>query len=184
MPLPPPNRQNKTPAVSFQLQWPVALVTGLVGVLAVWLAWPKMFPGPGQADETTLPGLDWRASQLRQITDPVKRDFQCVPMSACGRLLDRTLAPDARVFLAGMLGKENGPRLGYYFVFRNYLFPREVEISLDRKAIYHEGFEGVPYKSPAELRANGFDILLLMPMMPTNSAKIHYIALTQKGVLK
>ena len=185
MPLPPPNRQNKTPAVSRQLQWPVALVTGLVGALAVWLAWPKMLPGPGHTDETTLPGLDRRASQLRRITDPIQRDSLCIQMSAWGRLLDRSLAPDAHVFLDGMLGKDNGVRLGYYFVFRNYLFPREVEISMDRQAIYHEGwYEGVPYKSPAELRTNGFDLLLQMPTVPTNGAKVHYIALTRKGVLK
>jgi hypothetical protein len=179
---PPPNRQNQTPAVSLRLQWPMALVTGLVGALVVWLAWPKIFPGPGQADEMTLPGLDRRASQLRQITDPVKRDAQCNETSAGARSLDRALAPDAHAFLAGMLGKENASKLGYYFFLRNYLFPREVEISLDRKAIFHEWwFEGVSYKSPAELRANGFDILL---RMPTNGGEIEYIALTRKGVPK
>jgi hypothetical protein len=180
--MPPPNRQNKAPAASSQLQWPVALVTGLVGTLAVWLASPQIFPGPQQANEMTLPNLARRAAQLRQITDPVERDKFCVPLSAYGRALDRALAPDARVFLSGMLGKDNGPKLGYYFFLRNYLFPREVAISLDRKAIFHEGwFEGVPCESPTELQTNGFDLLLLMP---TNSNNIQIIPLTQKGVPK
>lgn len=179
MTLPPPNRQNKTPAVCLKLQWPVALVTGLVGALAIWLAWPKIFPGPG----LTLPGLDRHASQLRQITDPVTRDMQCYVISACGRALDRALPPDAHVFLSGVLGKDNCLKTHWYWFFRNYLFPREVEISLDRKAIFHEWwYEGVPYKSRAELRANGFDLLVVIPL--TNTNKLPLIPLTRKGVLK
>ena len=180
--MPPPNRQNKTPPVGGLPPWPIMLVTLLIGVMAVWLAWPQVFPGPDQANEITLPNLNQRASALRQTTDPVERDKFCVPLSAYARALDRALPPDARVFLSGMVGKDNGPRGGYYFFLRNYLFPREVEISLDGKAVYHEGwFEGVPCDSPAELRTNGFDLLLLMP---TNSNEIQIIPLTQKGTPK
>jgi len=180
---PPPNRQNKTPAVRRQLQWPVALVTGLVGALAIWLAWPRIFPGPGQANERTLPGLDRRASRLRQITDPVQRDLQCYEITAFGRELDRSLAPDAHVFISGLLGKDNYLKIHWYWFLRNYLFPREVEISLDRKPIFHEWwYEGVPSKSPDELRANGFDLLLVIPA--TNTNKLSLIPLTRKGVLK
>jgi hypothetical protein len=160
----------------------VIFVTLLAGLTAIWLAWPQVFPGPEQANEMTLPNLDRRASVLSQITDPVKCDSMCIPLSAYGRALDRALSPDARVFLSGLIGKNNGGRGGYYFFLRNYLFPRDVEISLDAKAFYHEGwFEGVSCDSPAELQTNGFDVLLLMS---TNSDNIQIIPLTQKGVPK
>jgi hypothetical protein len=180
--MPPPHRQIPTPPATPRPQWPVIFVTLLIGVMAIWLAWPQIFPGPEQANEMTLPNLNHRASDLEQITNLIQRDSHCVPLSAYGRALDHALAPDARVFLSGMIGKDNGSRGGYYFFLRNYLFPRTVEISLDGKAVFHEGwFEGVPCDSPAILQTNGFDILLLMP---TNSNDIQIIPLTQKGVPK
>ena len=180
---PPPNRQDQAPTVRLQPQWPAALVAGLVGALAIWLAWPRIFPGPGQANERTLPGLDRRASRLQQITDPVKRDLQCYEITAFGRELDRSLAPDAHVFISGVLGKDNCLKIHWYWFLRNYLFPREVEISADRKPIFHVGwFEGVPYQSLAELRRKGFDVLLLMPTNDTTVA--HLMILNQKGVFK
>lgn len=180
--MPQPKRQNATPPARPRPQWTVILVTLLIGAMAVWLAWPQVFPGPEQANEMTLQNLNRRASELEQITNLVQRDSYCVPLSAYGRALDRALAPDARVFLSGMIGEANGPKQGYYFFVRNYLFPRTVEISLGGKVVYHEGwFEGTPCDSPAELRTNGFDLLLLMP---TNSNDIQIIPLTQKGVPK
>jgi len=178
--MPQPNRQNATPPAKPRPQWPVIFVTLLIGVTAIWLAWPQVFPGPEQANETTLPNLNQRASQLRQITDPVQRDSFCVPLSAYGRALDRALAPDARIFFSGMLGETNGSKLGYYFFFRNYLFPREVQISLGDNAVFHEwGFSGTPCDSPAELQTNGFDLLV---RYGTNGFTL--IPLTQKGVPK
>jgi hypothetical protein len=180
--MPQPNRHKATPPARPRPQWTVILTTVLIGVTAVWLAWPQVFPGPEQANAMTLPNLSQRAAELEQITNLVQRDSMCVPLSAYGRSLDLALAPDARVFLSGLIGKDNGGRGGYYFFLRNYLFPRTVEISLDGKALYHEGwFEGVPCDSPAILRTNGFDLLLLMP---TNSNNIEIIPLTQKGVPK
>ena len=79
-----------------------------------------------------------------------------------------------------MLGEEHGPRLGYYYFLRNYLFPREVDISLGRRAVFREGyFEGVPCNSPEILQTNGYDVLL---QMATNSDNIQIIPLTPKGV--
>ena len=180
--MPPPKRQPSTPPARPHPPWPVISVTLLIGVTAIGLAWPQVFPGPDQANEMTLPNLNQRASQLEQITNLVQRDSYCVPLSAYGRALDRALAPDARVFLSGMLGKEKGGRGGYYFFLRNYLFPREVDISLGDKAIFHDGwFEGTPCDSPDELRTNGFDLLL---RMATNSDQIEIIPLTPKGAPK
>lgn len=181
--MPQPKRQIPVPPSRPRPEWAVILVTLLIGVIAIWLAWPQVFPGPEQASEMTLPSLNQRATGLEHITNLVQRDSYCVPLSAYGRALDHALAPDARVFLSGMTGEANGPKLGYYFFLRNYLFPREVAISLGTNAVFGEGgwFRGTSCESPAELRTNGFDLLLLMP---TNSNDIQIIPLTQKGVPK
>jgi len=180
--MPQPKRQNAPPPAGPRPQWPVIFLTLLIGLTAGWLAWPQVFPGPDQANEMTLPNLNHRAAALEQITNLIQRDSYCVPLSAYGRALDHALPPDARVFFSGMIGKDNGPRGGIYFFLRNYLFPRTVEISLDGRAVYHEGwFEGVACDSPAILQTNGFDLLLLMT---TNSNDPQIIPLTQKGVPK
>ena len=118
---------------------------------------------------------------LRQVDDPIRRDSFNGGFSAFARQLDQKLPRDARVFLSGMIGKNNEPQIGYYYVLRNYLFPRTVAISLDEKPVFQEGwFEGIPCDSPGELRANGFDLLL---MFSTNNT-LRVVPLTQKGVLK
>ena len=178
--MPRPDLQDRTPPARAQAQWPVISVTVLVGAMSVWLAWPRFFPGLQSADEATLANLNRRVAMLRQITDPIERDKLCTPLSAYGRALDRALPPDARVFLSGIIGQDNGPRLRLYYFLRNYLFPRNVEISLGGKAVFKEWwFDGVPCESPAELRRNGFDLLLLMP---TNGNDMQIIPLTPKGV--
>ena len=116
------NSNNTNLPARPRLQWPVILVTLLIGVTAIWLAWPQVFhrrkstaeSGP-EANAMTLPNLNRRASELEQITNLIQRDSYCVPLSAYGRALDHALAPDARIFLSGMIGKENGPRLGIIF---------------------------------------------------------------------
>ena len=180
--------KRPSPAIQ-QPQWPAIAVTVLVGAMSAWLTWPQLFPGtepPNQAARSNLspplPRLSQRAATLRQIADPVERDKLCTPFSAYARSLDRVLQPDARVFLSGLLGKENGSRLRIYYFLRNYLFPRDVEISLDGKAVFHESwFAGVPNASPDELRTKGFDLLL---HMSTSSDDIQLMPLTSKGVPK
>ncbi|MGA3284858.1 MAG: hypothetical protein ABSD57_10435 [Verrucomicrobiota bacterium] len=179
--MPQPKRQNATPPARLRPQWPVILVTVLIGVMAIWLALPQVFPGSEQqANEITLPNLNRRASELEQITNLVQRDSYCVPLSAYGRALDLALPPDARVFFSGMVGETNGPKLGYYYFLRNYLFPREVAVSLGDKAIFHEGwFAGTPCDSPAELETNGFDLLVRY-----GANGFALVPLTQNGVPK
>jgi len=162
---------------------PYLAVTFLVGGLAVSLLSAQFTESKNPNREPTLPELNQRVALLAPLTDPIKRDSYCVPLSAYGRTLDRALAPNARVFLSGMIGEANGPKLGYYFFLRNYLFPREVAISLGTDPVYHEAgwFSGTSCDSPAELQTNGFDLLL---RMPTNSNNIEIIPLTQKGVPK
>ena len=121
--MPPPNRQNATPPARPHPQWPVIFVTLLIGVTAIWLAWPQVFPGPAQANAMTLPNLNQRASALAQVTNLVQRDSYCVPLSAYGRALDRALPPDARVFLSGMIGKDEWPEVGVLLFSQKLSFP-------------------------------------------------------------
>jgi hypothetical protein len=182
--MPPSNRKGEaslaTPA-GLPTQWPLTLVTLLIGTTAVCLAWTQIFPGSGRDNKETLPNLDRRVAMLRRVDDPIRRDSFNGGFSAFARQLDRTLPKDARIFLSGMLGKNNASQVGYYFVLRNYLFPRTVAISLDEKPVLQEGwFEGIPCDSPGELRTNGFDLLLIFS---TNNT-LRVVRLTQKGVPK
>lgn len=139
---------------------PLRVLTPAVGLLAFALVWASL--GGGESGSApTLPALDRRVATLRAAADPISREALSHPLSAFARDLDRTLPAHARVFLAGILGKENGYRVGIYYVLRNYLFPRDVAISRDGRAIFHEGwFEGLPAADPGELRAAGFDVLV------------------------
>ena len=173
---------HPTPDSKGLASWPERLIAILVGGFAAFLVWPQIFPGPDQANAANLPNLDKRVIALRQISDPVQRDSACVGLSAYGRQLDRHIAKDAHVFLSGIVGAENVGRGGYYYFLRNYLFPREVEISLDRKVVARPllGFAGVDATSLDELRTNGFDLLI---KIGTNDSFSLY-PITEKGVPK
>ena len=181
--MPTPNHKSENPTAmhhDIPAQWPLTLVTLLIGATAICLAWTQIFPGTGQDNPESLPNLNKRAAMLRQIDDPIRRDSFNGGFNAFARQLDRTLPKDARIFVSGMLGRNNASQVGYYFILRNYLFPRTVEISSDGKPVFYEGwFEGIPCDSPAELKANGFDLLL---GFSTNST-LQVIPLTPKGMV-
>ena len=181
--------QDRASSPVRQPPWLVAAVTVLVGAMSMGLVWPQFFFREEPANPPTkttpsqlyppLPILNRRVAMLQQSTDPVERDALCRPFAAYARRLDRILQPDARVFLSGMLGRDNASRLRVYFFLRNYLFPRAVEISLDGKAVAHESwFEGVPSDSPDEIRMKGFDVLL---HTPANNFDLQILPLTRKG---
>ena len=130
--------------------------------------------------QLALSNLDQRVPVLEATTNLVQRDQLCIGLSAYGRALDQALAPDARVFLTGMLGPTNAPSTGFYYFLRNYLFPREVEISLDGHATSGiGGVSGVPCDSPEVLQTNGFDL-----MIKYSDNNMQLIPLTPKGVPK
>lgn len=150
-------------------RWPMLLITGLLAVGAVSLLGPN--------DLATMKRLaNRRALILANPSNPANREFE--PSVVTYRRLDRQIPPDARVFFSGMIGKEKNRRLYHYFFARTYLFPREVEISLDGKAVYHTtGFEGVDCQSEDQLRTNGFDVMLHF----APDGKVVAVPLTQKG---
>ena len=162
--------------------WQATLVTVLVSAVAFGLV-AAQFSSSAQdpQNQNSLYNLDQRVPMLEQTTDWIKRDQMCVGLSALGRQLDAQIAPDAKVFMTGMLGPTNAPSLGYYYFLRNYLFPRHVQISLDGNAINtRHGFTGVPCDSPDILKSNGYDVVILF----SNGQIQNIIALTPKAARK
>jgi hypothetical protein len=162
------------------LDWQAIFATLLVGCAAFCLVALQYYYAQNPNNQTSLINLNARVLLLEQVTNHVQRDILCIPLAADGRALDGTLAPDARVFMADMLGPTNAGKLGFYYFMRNYLFPRDVEISLDGKAISADnGFSGVPCDSQSVLKAKGFDLMIRC----TNN-EMRLISLTPKGMPK
>lgn len=152
----------------------------LVGVVAVGLVVLQFYWADNPENELSLTNLDRRVPVLESMTNWVDRDSHCIPLSAFARNLDARLAPDARIFVSGMLGPTNLPKAGYYYFLKNYLFPREVDISLDGKSFSgSDGFYGVPCESPEVVQSNGFDL-----MIEFTDNRPNLIPLTPKGELR
>jgi hypothetical protein len=111
------------------------------------------------------------------LAQPENRDY--LPNVSDFRTLDQKLPLDARIFFSGVVGPNN--RLFPYYFARTFLFPREVEISLDHKADFQvQGFMGVDCSSPEQLRTNGYDLMLKVE----KDHRISGVPLTEKGTLK
>lgn len=171
--------ETAPPAVSKKtFSLPDLLVTLSVGIVALSMVAAQFPLGTKPRSEPTLSTLEQRAEMLQKISDPIQRDSYCIPLSAYGRALDRALDTNARVFFSGLIGRENAGALGYYYFLQNYLFPRDVEISLDGRPIFeNEGyFDGIPCDSPSVLRAKGFDL-----MIRSGTNGLQLIPLTERG---
>jgi hypothetical protein len=141
------------------LEWLAAVV---VALMALATAYQIFFADPQHTGQGTFSQFQERATMLGNETDPIKRDSMCIPLSAFGRSIDAQIPTNARVFLGGMLGKENAGNLGYFYFLSYYLFPREVAISLGQPPIYN--LAGVANgRNPAsldELTRAGYDLVL------------------------
>lgn len=161
------------------VRWPGAVVTLLVWAVALGLIVTQFFWASNPDNQLSLANLNSRVPALESMTSWVERDSYCTSLAAFSRHLDLNLAPDARVFVTGMLGPTNFSKEGYYFFLKNYLFPRDVEISLDGKTVSGaDGIYGVPCDSPAVLRSHGFDLMIEVADNEPN-----LIPLTKKGEL-
>jgi hypothetical protein len=174
IPNPPPAAPSRAPR-----DLKIIFVTLLTGIVAAGLVAMQFHYAQDPTSQLALVNLDKRADMLQEVTDPVQRDRMCIPLSAYGRALDRALPKDARVFVMGIVGKTNGGSMGYYYFLKNYLFPRDVEISLS-DVFYHEGWVvGVPCNSTEVLKTNGFDLAIR-----SVNNQMQLIPLTPKGVPK
>ena len=144
----------------------LGLVSTILVVFAYVVVTRLFFIGVtmNQYDVVSLPIFFSKQHQLTQITNIWEADGAAIPASEPGRRLDLVLPKDARVFMPDMTGDTNGINAGNYFFLTYYLFPREVAVSMDQPArITKDGFVGRPPQSDAELRANGFDVVVGMP---------------------
>jgi hypothetical protein len=149
-------------AQAIPIDWGALAATLLVGCAAFWMVASQYTFAQIPADvNVSVINLNARVLLLEDITNWCDRDAYCIPLAADARMVDTTLDPHARVFVSGMLGPTNAPKLGFYYFLRNYLFPREVAISLDGKAVPESyGFSGVPCDSKSVLKTNDFDLLV------------------------
>ena len=156
------------------------VVTLLVGAVAFGLIVAQFFWAEDAArEQISLLNLDARVPLLESATNWVEREKYCVPFAHFARDLDSRLSPKARVFVPGVVGSTNMSHAGFYFYLKNYLFPRDVEISLDGKSITGmDRFYGIPCSSTNVLKANGFDVMVVI----SNDVE-HVISLTSNGVL-
>ena len=149
-----------------------AVAFGLIAAQFVWASDPKKV--------ISISNLDSRVTLLESATNWVQRESYCIPFAYFARSLDARLQPDARVFVSGAVGATNMSDAGYYFYLKNYLFPRDVEISLDGKSITgRDRFYGIPCSSTNVLKANGFDLMIRL----SNNKLPDVISLTPKGAL-
>ena len=99
-----------------------------------------------------------RGKELAKIPGIVERNR---PDSGQGLSLDLMLPNDARVFMTDMIGPTNYNRIGLYFYFTYYLFPREIGTSLDHiTQVTKDSFLGKTSESDEEIFSNGFNVIL------------------------
>ena len=93
------------------------------------------------------------------ISNIVARSLKCIPASGVGWYYDLVLPKDVRVFMTDMTGPTNQNRIGYYYYFTYYLFPREIGVSVDQPTrMAYNGFQGRTSESDQEILAHGFDV--------------------------
>jgi hypothetical protein len=101
----------------------------------------------------------FRGELLAGISNIVDRSQKIDEASGGGKYLDLVLPSDARVFMTDMTGPTNYDKIGYYFYYTYYLFPREIGVSVDQSTrMAHNEFLGRTSKSDQEILTNGFNV--------------------------
>ena len=154
--------QNVAPPSNRFARWLECLAATAVVLVALAAIYQTFLADPQKTGQGMYSQFQQRATMLGNETDPIKRDSMCIPLSAFGRSVDAQIPANARVFLAGMLGKENAGGLGYYYFLSDYLFPREVAISLWQPPVYNLAgvAEGRNPTNLDELSQAGYDLVL------------------------
>jgi hypothetical protein len=154
--------QSAAPTSNRLLRWLEWLATAAVLLVAMAAIYKSFFADPQHTGQGMFSQFQQRATILGSETDPIKRDSMCIPLSAFGRSVAAQIPTNARIFMAGMLGQENSGGLGYYFFMTDYLFPREVAISLGKPPVYN--YTGVASgRNPTsldELSNAGYDLVM------------------------
>jgi hypothetical protein len=140
-------------------RWATLVAASLVAFASLVIAWQIRHYNDLQNAYSSLSLAILRGEQLAAISDISKRDGQFNPANGRGRHLDLVLPKDVRIFMTDMTGPTNYNKIGYYFWMTYYLFPREIETSLDHiTRETKDGFPGRTSESDQEIRSNGFDV--------------------------
>ena len=151
--------QNYKPGLFTWLEW--CVMAGFFGVAVAAVVTTFLPQKTDYGEQSVFSQLESRAGALEQETDPVRRDALCIPLSSMCRSLDAQIPTNSRIFLLDMLGPENASKIGYYFFFINYLYPREVSVSLGKPPTIE--FNGMAGSSPASIEdvtKAGYDLAL------------------------
>jgi len=164
-----PNTTDSTPRPPEKprSQWPMWVATGLIAAAVAFILTPQQL--------RLYQLLDFRRKTI--LAKPETRDF--LTGAAPFREIGPHLAPDAKIFFTGVVGTNNS--LYPYFFARTFLFPHDIEISLDHKADYQVyGFRGIDCSSPEQLKTNGYDLMMRFE----KDGSYFMLPLTEKGVPK
>jgi hypothetical protein len=154
----------------------------VVAAFALLVAWPHFVDRCPRPDCFGL----WHTydKYLRLVrADLVGREFEGSATGGIFRQIDESLAPQARVFVTGALGEDNGLRLGNLFAANHYLFPRHHAISVGIPPRFQAGgwFDGRPAASDQQLLALGYDIVLDLGTGPAEHQTLQVRSLTARG---
>ncbi len=140
-------------------------VSTLLVVFTFFVAGWQCWPDHTRWHPESSPAASFiREQRMAGISDIVKRDSMSTPIDGWCRQLDLQMPENARVFMTGMTGPTNYDKIGFYFYATYYLFPREVDVSLDQPTHFTpQGLTGRTTESSQELLAHGFDIRLDNP---------------------
>ncbi|MGO8838074.1 MAG: hypothetical protein ACLQAH_06120 [Limisphaerales bacterium] len=98
-----------------------------------------------------------RSEQMAKVTDILRRETS--QASALDRRIDLMLPDNARLFMIDMTGPTNYFRVGYYYYLTYYLFPREIDVSVDQPTrITKDGFPGQTIESDEEVFSRGYTL--------------------------
>jgi hypothetical protein len=144
-------------------RWAALVSTSLVAFASLVITWQfRHYDGGENGLYGTYEPLAQSflgGKQLAGISDIVDRSQEIDTASREGRYLDLVLPSDARVFMTEMTGPANFDKIGYYFYYTYYLFPRGIGVSVDQPTrMAHNEFLGRTTKSDQEILANGFDV--------------------------
>src|SRR6185312_15670868 len=101
-------------------RWPMWVVTALLAAGVLFILTPQQL--------RFFQALERHRADI--LAKPETRDS--LTDADYFREVNQRLAPDAKIFFSGVIGSSN--RLYHYFFARTFLFPHQIEISLDHKA--------------------------------------------------